>query len=269
MNAYNEVQWIDLAISSVVDEFDEIVIVEGAYQTTIKSGGSPRSNDGTLEVLDQYKQRENVTVIHENEADHCYQNNKALEILKEKKVDWILIVDGDEVWEKNSLKIIKNYMAIGEKRKIYQYWVHFYNFVNRFDQYINSRMRRVYKLTPGCEFLLGNENMHWPDHGLPVDTERPVSYVSEIPNMIRGFHYTEIKPAKRWLLKLKYLKMRDNNSMFDSWYATEKGVVHDGMHKIKKFTKPHPENVRNHYLYKLWEEDPELLYKELFSEYEL
>jgi glycosyltransferase involved in cell wall biosynthesis len=265
MNIYNEIEWIDLAIQAVKDEFDEIVIVEGAYQIAIQSGANPRSNDGTLEVLNKYRDQKNITIIHANEQDHCFQNNKALEVLKAKGVEWVLLVDGDEIWEKNNLKIIKNYMVSGEAKGIYQYWVYFYNFVNDFDQFIEARMRRVYKITPGCSFLNGNENLQWPDHGKSVDTGQPVSYVSEIPQFCRGFHYTEIKTKNRWLLKKNYLQKRDNNPRFKSWHVTEDGVQHDEMHMIKPFTKKHPKSVQEHELYKLWGQDRAAFKKKLFG----
>ena len=264
-NVYNEIEWLDLAIQAVKDQFDEIVIVEGAYQIAIQSGASPRSDDGTLNVLDRYRDKKNITIIHANEQDHCYQNNKALEVLKAKGVEWMLLVDGDEIWMPNDLQVIKNYMVNGERKGIYQYWVYFYNFTNDFDQYSDARMRRVYKITPGCSFLNGNENLQWPDHGKPVDTGAPVSYVSEIPAFCRGYHYTEIKSKKRWLLKRDYLQKRDGNPRFKTWHTAANGVQHDEMHMLRKFTKNHPKCVQDHELYKLWRENREEFKKRLFG----
>jgi hypothetical protein len=266
--AYDECEWLDAAIRSVANEFDEIVILEGAYEVSIKAGASPRSTDGTLEIIETLKKEfPNVTCLHCNESDAWHQLNKGLEVLKDKGVEWFLLLDADEVWTNNHLKIIKKFMQKGEKAGIYQYWVYFYNFINSFDSYNDARMKRVFKLTPGCTFLHVNE-LAWPDHGKPVDSGVPAPHISEIPAFCRCFHYTEIKSPKRWFLKKRYLKNRDGNTNFDSWCLSGNGFER-GQKGMKSFDKQHPEIVQQTKLYKLWEKDPELLKEELFGEFSL
>jgi len=260
INVYNEIEWIETCIKSVIDHVDELVITEGAYGMAMNVGAAPRSTDGTLDVLEKYKSKSNVTVLHENEFEQCFQLNKGLEVLKNKKVDWLLMVDADEIWEPTAIKIIKNYMKMGQENGIYQYWANLYNFVNSFDQYIDSRLKRVFRITPGCHFSNRNEHMSWPDHGVPIG-----SGISTLPKSCYGYHYTEIKNGKRWLLKKEYLINRDHNPRFNKWNLTKDGVDHDEMHLVKKFTGKHPKIVQETELYKLWEKDKELLKKELFD----
>jgi len=264
MNVYNEAEWLKCAIDSVVDWCDEMVIIEGAYGIAVEAGAPPRSDDGTLDILDQYLDR--ATILHHNERDEAPQLQKGLEVLKEKGVDWYLLVDGDEVWQKKDLSVIKTKMIQGEKQGIYQYRVHFNNFINSFDKVYPAVMKRVFKLTPGAE-AVGQNGIMWPDHNKHVDMgvdNQP--HIAVLPEMCKCFHYTEIKPAERWLLKKRYLKVRDGNPRFDSWHVTGNGFVNDEK-DIHMFNGKHPDIVKEASLYKLWEENPNLLREELFGAY--
>lgn len=265
MNVYNEIDWIDAALSSIVDWADEIVIVEGAYGIAIEAGAPKRSDDGTLERLILWESaHDNITVLHKNERDEAPQLQCGINVLKKLKIDWYLLVDGDEIWEPNSLVAVKKAMINGERNGIYQYRVHFYNFINSFDLHYDAVMKRIFKLTPGA-IAVGQNGLIWPDHGKSVDTGGDLPHVAVLNPAFKCYHYTEIKPAGRWLLKKKYLKVRDGNPRFDSWKATKDGFVNDEKN-IKKFTKKHPEIVKGTRLYKLWAEDPELLRKDLFDD---
>jgi len=262
-NVFNEASWLRCALDSVVDWADEVVIVEGSYKIAVEAGAPLRSDDGTLDILDTYRARSNVTIVYENERDEAQQLQKGLEILKDKKVDWYLLVDADEVWEQTDLKIIKQAIIKAEHSGIYQYRVNFYNFINSFDKYYDAKMKRIFKLTPGA-IAVGQNGLAWPDHGKQCDVGSYAPHISELA-MVRCYHYTEIKPAERWLLKKRYLKVRDGNPRFDKWFVTKDGFVNDEK-DIKKFTKKHPLIIKSSPLYKLWEQDPELLRKELFDD---
>jgi len=269
MNVYNEVEWLRCAINSVIDWCDEMVVVEGAYGIAIEAGAPPRSNDGTLEILEEYKNNAKFTLIHSNERDESPQLQKGLDILKEKGIDWYLLVDGDEIWQKKDLALIKNSMIRGEKSGIYQYRVHFYNFINSFDTYYDSVMKRVFKLTPGAT-AIGQNGLSWPDHNKIVDMGRnppQQDHISILPNMCRCFHYTEIKSANRWLLKKSYLKIRDGNPIFDSWKVTKDGFINDAK-DFKKFKMKHPDIIKDVELYKTWVNNPEDLRLKLFGDFD-
>jgi glycosyltransferase involved in cell wall biosynthesis len=267
INAYNEAEWLETCIESLIDFVHELVITEGAYQMAINVGANPRSTDGTLDILNKYKNHEKVTVLHENEFEQSSQLNKGLEVLKKKGVDWLLMVDADEIWSPSNLIIARNAMIMGDKNGVYQYWVHFRNFTNSFDQYFDTKFRRIFKVTPGCRFIFRNENMEWPDHGKAVDTEVPVPHVSSLSEACKVNHYTEIKSGKRWLLKREYLIKRTKNPVFQDWKLTRDGVWHQRSKDVKPFLQKHPKIVQENKLYKLWEEDPEKFKHELFGQF--
>jgi len=265
MNIYNEVEWLPCSLGAVLDWADEIVVVEGAWQVAINVGANPRSTDGTLELLDEFKKKENITVLHENAADNADQLNKGLEILKQKGVEWLLLVDADEVWQPIHLGVIKNYMKIADKKGIYQYKIHAYNFINSFDNFYDGEMKRIYKVTPGCTFTCTTENMSWPDHNKSVDVGIPQPWFSHLPPQFRCFHYTEIRSRKRWELQVSYVKGRNPNDQYIKNYYVDKDGFHIFTDNFKKFKGIHPEIVRNTDLYKMWEKNPEDLRKFLFE----
>ena len=51
MTIYDEAEFVDSAIRSALPYVDDLVIVEGAYEETIKPGRSPRSTDGTIDII--------------------------------------------------------------------------------------------------------------------------------------------------------------------------------------------------------------------------
>jgi glycosyltransferase involved in cell wall biosynthesis len=267
MNVYNEAEWLDCAIASVLGWCDTMVVIEGAYGIAIKAGAPPRSNDGTLKILEKWmSDSKKITLLQRNEHDEAQQLQVGLEVLKSQNVDWYLLVDGDEVWQKNDLSLIRNAMERGDKNGIYQYRVNFLNFINSFDQYYDAVMKRVFKLTPGAR-AIGQNGLAWPDHGKQCDVGVPQPHISQLPPVVKCYHYTELKAAERWLLKKRYLKVRDGNPRFDAWKVTKDGFQNDEK-GIKKFVGRHPDSVKSTDLYKLWERDPELLRKELFGKYE-
>ena len=266
MNVYNEAEWLDCAIGSIIDWTDTIVIVEGAYGIAIEAGASERSTDGTLDILDIWQKNypNKITLIKANERDEAPQLQLGVEILKQKKVDWYLLVDGDEIWEKRDLALIRAAIVRGDANSIYQYRAMFYNFINSFDKYYDGKFKRVFKLTPGAK-TIGQNGLMWPDVGLYCDTGTNEPHIGELPDMCRCFHYTEIKPKNRWLLKKSYLQVRDNNPRFKHWYATRDGFINDEK-DIKTFRKRHPEITQKSKLYKLWDKNPEFLRHELFDD---
>jgi glycosyltransferase involved in cell wall biosynthesis len=264
MNVFNEAEWLRLAIDSVLSWCGSMVIVEGAYGIAIEAGAPERSDDGTLDILESYKENPKVTIIHANKRDEAPQLQVGLEELKKQDVDWYLLVDGDEVWKKQDLQLIKAAIRRGEKNGIYQYRVNFINFINSFDRCYPSVMKRVFKLTPGA-VAVGQNGLAWPDHQKSVDIGGShQSHISTLPEVCKCYHYTEIKAAERWLLKKRYLKVRDGNPRFDAWHVTKDGFV-NGEKSIMNFRGTHPASVKETKLYKLWEKDPELLRQELFG----
>jgi hypothetical protein len=242
MTIYNEVDFVDYAIRSCLPYVDNLIIVEGAYRETIDIGGSPRSNDGTLDIVDEYLNKNKIHFIQSNEQTDKDQRNVGLEIVKKLNTDWLLIIDGDEVYEPHTFKMIKNLCKQFEKSNTYAAYFQSLTFINNFDNYTTQEFPRLFKVTPNCTFI--NDNfMQWknvPNWSHP--------YVVKVPQ-IKYFHYAFCKSNKeRFLLKKKWWETRFGTS-FDYGWKIENNKITDNNHKILTFKKKHPIIMKSHPLY--------------------
>jgi len=89
MTVYNEVDFLDYAIRGALSFADELVIVEGAYKETIKLGKSPRSDDGTLDIIHTWCHEGNVRVIYANEESDKDQRNVGLRKIQQTLLNFI------------------------------------------------------------------------------------------------------------------------------------------------------------------------------------
>ena len=93
MTAYNEADFIDYSIRSCLDYVDEIIVVEGSYLENQKLGKSPRSTDGTVEIIEKYRTNPKVHIIYTNQQSDPQQRNVGVNKAKELGCDWLLIID--------------------------------------------------------------------------------------------------------------------------------------------------------------------------------
>lgn len=266
MTVYNEADFVRFALASCVDFVDDVVVVEGAYQETIKCGGEPRSTDGTIEAVKGFMETFEemschnigayfpVHYIEANEQTDKDQRNIGLERIKQVNPDgWLLIIDGDEVYTKENFMMVRNYMKIMEKQDKYAAYFKSLTFVGDFEHYTDQEFPRLFRITPECEFT--NDNfMRWPDKGV----EWKLPHVIKIP-YLRFHHYAFCKGVdnERFLLKKKWWETRfgDNymgtgKSFEYDWYVNEEGKIRSPNHDIYKYTGRHPEIMKDH---PLWE----------------
>jgi glycosyltransferase involved in cell wall biosynthesis len=242
MTVYNEAKFMDYSIRSVLPFVDHLVIVEGAYQETINLGVSPRSNDGTLEIIEKYKNDPKVHAIYANELSDKDQRNVGLEYIKQLNHDgWLLLVDGDEVWTEDSLKMVKVAANNMERSKKMAAYFKSLTFVNDFNQYTEQEFPRLFKLTSGAKFV--NDNyMTWEDQKLGWS----YPHIIKIP-YVKYHHYSFCKGSVRFELKKKWWEARFTNQEFDyGWNVDENGIIDDLNHDIIPFTGQHPQVMMTH-----------------------
>ncbi len=101
----NEENFIWFAIMSVVDFVDQILI----YDTG--------STDKTVEIIKEIqKDKKNIKFVEVGNVDENDFPKLRQRMLEESKCDWILIVDGDEIWWDDSIKkVIKKIEAKGSE----------------------------------------------------------------------------------------------------------------------------------------------------------
>jgi glycosyltransferase involved in cell wall biosynthesis len=243
MTVYNEADFVDYAIRSCLPYVDDLVIVEGAYQETIRLNKSPRSTDGTCEIIDKYRLNSKVTIVHSNQESDKDQRNVGLDYIKRLNPDgWLLIIDGDECWTENSLTSVKKLAQTFDKQNIKGCYFQSLTFVNDFQHYTNQEFPRLFKITADCQFT--NDNfMRWGSLGW--------SSPHIIKHNIKYYHYSFLKSLERFHLKRDWWMHRGLGENFDyGWNVNEDGKIYDPNHKIFKFTGIHPEIIKDHPLFK-------------------
>lgn len=241
MTVYNEADFVEYAIRSCLPYVDHLVIVEGAYQETIKLGASPRSTDGTREkILNLVTGDPRVSYFELNGNSDKDQRNLGLNAIKELNPDgWCLIIDGDEVYDVDALKMVKIAMNNMEKSDKYAAYFKSLTFVNDLEHYTEQEFPRLFRLTPGAIFV--NDNfMVWEDKNIGWYSP----YIIKIP-YIRYHHYSFCKGKERFELKKKWWETRFGKE-FDYGWKIEDGKITDSNHKINIFKGKHPNIMRSH-----------------------
>jgi hypothetical protein len=243
MTVYNEAKFVEYAIRACLPYVDDLVIVEGAYVETVKLGASPRSTDGTLNVIHSFVGDPKVRIIEANELSDKDQRNRGLEIIKQINPDgWVLIVDGDEIYDPNTINMIKMTANNLEKQGRLAAYFKSLTFVNDFSHYTEQTFPRLFRITPECKFV--NDNfMEWPDKG--ANWFGP--FIVRLP-YIKYFHYAFCK-GDRFELKKKWWETRFNKPFDYGWHRDESGKIVDSSHEVYEFSGKHPDIMKAHPMY--------------------
>jgi len=253
MTVFNETEFVEQAIWSVLPYVDDLVIVEGAYQESIAIGAEPRSTDGTIDkikkIIDFEDESGNgwdkIHYIEANEKSDKDQRNVGLEKIKELNPDgWLLIVDGDEVYTKHTLKIVKKSAKIlNSKNKFAAYFASL-TFVNDLDHCTLQEFPRLFKITPKCKFVDDNR-MEWENRKIHWDHDSVV-----VLKYIMYHHYAFVKSVDRFLHKKKWWETRFGEPFDYGWHIDDNGKITDPNHRIEKYEGKHPEAMQDHPLLK-------------------
>lgn len=247
MTIYNEADFVDYAIKSLLSSpiVNKIFIVEGAYQESIKLGANQRSDDGTLEIVKKYQDNNRIEFFEANEQSDPDQRNFALKQIKKDDEDcWTLIVDGDEVWTQTNLKLLANLCVQLEKQNVYAAYFTSLTFVNDLKHYCKQEFPRLFKVTKESKFV--NDNfMEWPDKN--IKWQHP--HVIKVP-YIQYHHYSFCKSHSRFKLKKQWWETRFGKQFDYSWYIDDNGKIVDPNHQIFEYSSKHPDEMKNHNLWK-------------------
>ena len=248
MTVYNEESFIEYAIESCLPYVDHLVVVEGAYQETIKLGATPHSTDNTDEIIKKiYKINGEEKIIYkkENGETDKDQRNFGLEEIKRLNPDgWLLIIDGDEVYEASTFKMIRTAMMNMDRSNKYASYFKSKTFVNDPYHMTDQEFPRLFKITPECKFV--NDNfMEWPDKGIGWYSP----YVIKIP-YISYYHYSFCKGREKFEQKRNWWMNRGFGPRFDYGWRYENGKIDDPNHVVHDFAGIHPAIMKEHPLWK-------------------
>ena len=228
MTVYNESLYVDYAIRSSLDLFDKLSLVEGAYQETIKTnpGLSPRSTDGTLDIIHKYKDYSNVNIQYRNELSDPQQRTAGLDYLRD--CDWVLICDADEVWnEENAEELRARLETVSPQVMTIKLDIQV--FVNDFKHFTLQTMPRVFRMTPDLKFIGDNETQYF---------KQSIRWASS-PIF---WHYSYVKDHTRFNIKKKWWAARGGSD----WFIDTNGMYYSPNHKIWEYTGDHPEIMKDH-----------------------
>jgi len=245
MTVYDEESFIEYAILSCLPYVDHLVIVEGAYKQVIALDAPERSSDGTIEIIEKYRSDPKVHIIYANEESDPQQRNVGLNKIKELNPNgYCLIIDGDEVYEASTFKMIRTAMMNMDRSNKYASYFKSKTFVNDPYHMTDQEFPRLFKITPECKFV--NDNfMEWPDKGIGWYSP----YVIKIP-YISYYHYSFCKGREKFEQKRNWWMNRGFGPRFDYGWRYENGKIDDPNHVVHDFAGIHPAIMKEHPLWK-------------------
>jgi hypothetical protein len=259
MTVYNEAEFLDYAIRGCLPHVDDLVIVEGAYQESVKVGASERSTDGTCAIIKKWLENQksfaDAKIIHAEANEHTDKDQRNVGLTIVKKLNqhvnlprfdpsqWLLIIDGDEVYEPKTFELLRGICKRMEVQQQYAAYLTSLTFVNDLKHYTTQEFPRLFKVTPGSEFV--NDNfMVWKERNFGWSAP----HVIKLPH-IKYYHYAFCKNKERFLLKKKWWETRFGRPFDYGWHIDDEGKIKDPNHKIYEFTGKHPDVMRDHPLH--------------------
>ena len=244
MAAYNEAEFIEYAMRSTINSVDSFVAIEGAFKETVDAGGTLRSNDGTLEILDlltqEFSRKLNVVPIplavqqlqHRNfifdYIPYCLPSVAQQDY-------WLWLIDADEVYKEEDIVRLKEIL---DKTKADVIKIDSLTFVNTFKHYVKIAFPRLFRIKAGHKYRFVA-----PNH-IVNETERKLLQEENHENEVKFFHYSYCKNAERFLLKKQERTLVNGNF---KWYLDGGRVTADGIN-LREFNGTHPEVMSLHRL---------------------
>lgn len=254
----NEQEYIGASLTSMLKQrgVEKIAVVEGCvnlYGTENPElvNRSGLSIDNTKrEILKIIKKDNEGKIIYDRYGwarDKSELRNRCLELLGS-EMDYILVVDGDEVWKEEDFDKLIEFVS---KNPDYStIWFPTYHFWKKpdilaVDSQWDNYLFRFFKYE--------DKTLHWENHASPVvnTSEIPVNKLGKekILNDVHFYHYGAMKESRNILGKLKFYKARDKVlTVKDTWSKWKQGGETQWTHgggTVKKFTGKHPVEVKN------------------------
>lgn len=112
VKVYNDVWHIGNCLNNIYDVFDEIVIIEGAWDSLLDENipgyNTRRSSDGTLDVINEFVKAKNGNKIKYAQIDDSRKSQPPFDtyphlfwdVTECKEGDYAIIIDSDEIYKK-------------------------------------------------------------------------------------------------------------------------------------------------------------------------
>lgn len=245
MCAYNEADYIEYSIRSVIDYVDELIVVEGTWKECYLANGKMRSDDGTLEILERLKKEfPKLKVFEHNDDSQLIQRDRIFEHGPEGDY-WLWIIDADEVYDpENAQKTVE---LTETARKTHGIKVNSLVFINDFYTYVPIAFPRLFYIDDPkkYKFYAPNDLMKFVYTYLGKDYHELVP-VDNHEEEIFFYHYSYTHSPERFMEK-KRERTRLHGEF--KWCLTD-GKVYKSGPPPRRFDGDHPELMKTHPLYR-------------------
>ena len=230
INCYNSDLYLLQVLKSIYDHMDRIVIIDGAFTSTIPTR---YSTDNTANIVKGFNDVDKkIVYIKTYSSSQNEQRDKIFNYAD--GMDYLMIIDDDELFKPNNLKTMRKYL---ENPPYHSFRLRGYNFVNSFDWYYETCNMRVWKIVDGMYYTGSNSIQLKSDRGFYDKMKSPV-----IPGVIR-YHYSYVRKPERLSIKIEQVREFQNKDF--PWKLDGRFVKRDGI-KLKHFTGSHPPVLKGH-----------------------
>jgi len=252
----NEEEYIEYALRSVYDFVDYIIVIEGAVTLCMNfANADGSSTDSTVDIIQSIPDPKDKIILEQGIWESkIAQRQRYLDIILQQNLapDYILQVDGDEIYPYATLVEIQRIIKKGKTDLIstpfYHFWTSF-----------QWRATGSIWSAPQLRCIRYRENLKYtrshiyPNYGnsdlLSQTNKRYKHQVTKNPI----FHYSYVKPHYKIMQKLQFYRNRDGHrlNITDNWTTWKPGQITSCTHtavnsSAELYEEGHPEVMINH-----------------------
>ncbi len=248
MAVYNEADYVEYSIRSVIEHVDGMVVMEGAFRETVQAGGSMRSDDGTLDILSRLQKEfgHKLNVIKIANLSQLRHRSWVFDVIPinfpliAQHDYWLWLVDADEVYDVENIKNLKRILGSTQSDVIK---VDSLTFVNDFRHYVKIAFPRCFRICADYNYQFCGPNHLVSSRAHGENGWSAVGPEENHEDSVRFFHYSYVKDPARFSLKKKERELVHGQF---KWELDENNRVVSSGVNIRTFDGKHPEVMRGH-----------------------
>jgi len=188
--------FVGYAIDAVAPHVDKIIILEGAWGTSVKANNlfTPRSTDGTIEILkEKQKQHGNIEIHHLSLPTQLQQRSEYFHIVKDYP-HYMWLIDADEIYDEIDIIKVKDAIIRHDPKESQVLYCTSLTFVNDFYHYRPIDWARIFYIEhPDHEFIAPNHIFDKRKNRPLVENKKPIA---------NFFHYSYVISPERFKQKV-------------------------------------------------------------------
>lgn len=268
--ALNALPFLEYNLRALYPFAHQIIVVEGAARAAKSLARQDgHSADGTLEMLDRFKQREDpegkLVVVDAAEAgypDGFWPEKEEMSQAYAARAtgDWLWQVDSDEFYMEEDLKAMLG--LLDRNPEISGYSFPYIEFFGGFDFYITGewhlhaypRVPRLFRWGPGYQYTSHRPSAVVNDRGQDLRQLHWVDEPKPAGSSVRMHHYSYVFP-KQAMQKVGYYSkvewssaFKDNQTWYEKKYLGLQNPMHlgelQGLQWLERFTGQHPAAIQ-------------------------